>query len=173
MKGLVHIYCGDGKGKTTASMGLAVRCSAYGEKVVVAQFLKSGTSGEIEVIKKLDNIEYIGGKPTNKFTFQMNCDEKAQTKQSVQEIFDIATQTAINGARMLVLDEIMASISCGFIDEMQVIDFINNKPEQLEVVMTGRNPPESLINIADYVTEMRKIKHPYEEGIPSRTGIEM
>lgn len=174
-KGLIHIYCGNGKGKTTAAMGLAIRAAGREKKVFLTQFLKSGKSGELVSLEKLkDNITFLPGKPVNKFVWNMNDDEKLEAKKEhtarFREIIDIIERKDYD---LLILDELIATINNGFIELNEVIEFLKNKPEKLEVVMTGRDPKDELIKLANYVTEMKCIKHPFEEGIPSRIGIEL
>ena len=174
-KGLIHIYCGDGKGKTTAAMGLAIRAAGREKKVFITQFLKSGKSGELVSLDKLkDYVTFLPGKPVNKFIWNMNDEEKMEAKREhtarFKEIKDIIKNEDYD---LLILDEIIATINNGFIELNEVIDFLKNKPETLEVVMTGRDPKEELIELANYVTEMQCIKHPFKEGIPSRVGIEL
>lgn len=174
-KGLIHIYCGDGKGKTTAAMGLAIRAAGREKKVFITQFLKSGKSGELVSLEKLkEYITFLPGKPVNKFVWNMNDEEKMEAKREhtarFKEIIDIIKNEDYD---LLILDEIIATINNGFIELNEVIEFLKNKPETLEVVMTGRDPKEELIELANYVTEMKCIKHPFKEGIPSRVGIEL
>ena len=174
-KWLIHIYCGDGKGKTTAAMGLAIRAAGREKKVFITQFLKSGKSGELVSLEKLkEYITFLPGRPVNKFVWNMNDEEKMEAKREhtarFKEIKDIIKNEDYD---LLILDEIIATINNGFIELNEVIDFLKNKPETLEVVMTGRDPKEELIELANYVTEMQCIKHPFKEGIPSRVGIEL
>ena len=174
-KGLIHIYCGDGKGKTTAAMGLAIRAAGREKKVFITQFLKSGKSGELVSLEKLkEYITFLPGRPVNKFVWNMNDEEKMEAKREhtarFKEIIDIIKNEDYD---LLILDEIIATINNGFIELNEVIDFLKNKPETLEVVMTGRDPKEELIELANYVTEMQCIKHPFKEGIQSRVGIEL
>lgn len=174
-KGLIHIYCGDGKGKTTAAMGLAIRAAGREKKVFITQFLKSGKSGELISLDKLkEYITFLPGKPVNKFVWNMNDEEKNEAKKEHTARFkEIVEVMQTKQYDLLILDELIATINNGFIELNDVIDFLKNKPETLEVVMTGRNPKEELVKIANYVTEMKCIKHPFEEGIPSRIGIEL
>jgi len=174
-KGLIHIYCGDGKGKTTAAMGLAIRAAGREKKVFITQFLKSGKSGELVSLEKLkEYITFLPGRPVNKFVWNMNDEEKMEAKREhtarFKEIKDIIKNEDYD---LLILDEIIATINNGFIELNEVIEFLKNKPETLEVVMTGRDPKEKLIELANYVTEMQCMKHPFKEGIPSRVGIEL
>ena len=156
MTGLIHLYCGDGKGKTTAAVGLTVRCAGRGNKVVFAQFLKDGTSGECRVLAKLPDVTVMAANP-----------------DALTRTFDAATGFAVREhARLLVLDEVCAAISCGFLDEKTVVKFLETKPETLEVVLTGRGPSEALQAHADYITEMKMQRHPFEKGIAAREGIE-
>lgn len=172
-RGMVHIYCGDGKGKTTAAFGLALRCAGHGEPVVIVQFLKNGKSGECVAFQRFGNVQILHAQPIEKFTFQMTESEKQETKTALKMCFRTVVDKIQNqSVRMLVLDEIMAAMECGFIDCEDVIKFLQSKPESLEVVMTGRNPPSTLLNFSDYISEIQKVKHPFDTGIASREGIE-
>lgn len=171
--GLVHIYCGDGKGKTTAAVGLTVRAQGFGLKVLFMQFLKDGNSSELNVLKKLDNVEVLGAKPIKKFTFQMSKEEIEETKEMSAKQLKEAEEKVMNGDyNLLVLDEALGSIEAGVLDEQLILDFLKNKPEKLEVVITGRIPSDNMIEAADYVSRIEKVKHPYDQGIPARKGIE-
>lgn len=167
-KGLVHLYCGDGKGKTTAAMGLVLRALGQGMRVVVVQFLKNGTSGELEPLKKLGAAVY-SGQPGAKFTFQMNAEEKAQaTKENNARLAEALQQPC----DLLILDEICAARNSGMVDEALAKQAVLERPQHREVVLTGRNPEAWMVEAADYITEMQPRRHPYEQGIPARKGIE-
>lgn len=170
-QGLIHIYCGDGKGKTTCAFGLALRCAGCGYAVRIAQFLKGGDTGEVCAMRQFSNVEVLRAKQGTKFTFQMNEEERARAARDHTALLDRAFAQAEH-LRLLVLDEIMAACSTGMVDEDHLIDLLLHRPQGLEVVMTGRGPSDRLLELADYVTEMRKIKHPYEQGIAARRGIE-
>lgn len=170
--GLVHLYCGDGKGKTTAAVGLAVRHSGRGGKVVFAQFLKDGTSGECRVLAKL-GVTVLAANPVGKFSFRMTEEEKAETAAALGRTFDAATGFAVRErATLLVLDEVCAAVNCGFLPEKTLTEFLESRPDSLEVVLTGRDPSENLQVHADYITEMKKWRHPFDEGVAAREGIE-
>lgn len=173
--GLIHIYCGDGKGKTTAAMGLGMRAAGRSKKVLLTQFLKSNKTGELNSIEKLSEFFHVvKGVPAKKFVWNMNEEEKLEVKKEHTNRFREVTKKAIEEAYdLLILDEIIATINRDFIMLSEVIDFLKNKPTGLEVVMTGRNPKEELIELADYVSEIKAIKHPYNKGIKSRVGIEI
>lgn len=168
---MLHIYCGDGKGKTTCSMGLAVRAAGHGRKVVVAQFLKGGNSGERVILERLPNVTCIPVPETIKFVFAMNEQEKAETRAQMTAAFEQAAAASRDGD-LLVLDELCSAISTGMVPLETVLAFLDSLPEQLEVVITGRDPAPELQERADYITEMKKIKHPFDKGINAREGVE-
>lgn len=170
-RGCVHIYCGDGKGKTTCVMGLGVRAAGAGKKVLLHQFLKDDSSSERNIIDGLANITVVPGTPMDKFTFQMNDEELRALRESNDAMFDRLCGMA-EDYDMLILDESVYAIDMGLLSEEKVLAFLANRPEHLEVVMSGRNPSEKLKAQADYISEIRKIKHPFDEGLSSRVGIE-
>ncbi len=170
-RGCVHIYCGDGKGKTTCVMGLGVRAAGAGKKVLLHQFLKDDSSSERNIIDGLANITVVPGTPMDKFTFQMNDEELRALRESNDAMFDRLCGMA-EDYDMLILDESVYAIDMGLLSEEKVLAFLANRPEHLEVVMSGRNPSEKLKAQADYISEIRKIKHPFDEGLCSRVGIE-
>lgn len=173
MFGLIHIYCGDGKGKTTAAVGLAVRCAGRGNKVLLVQFLKSRDSGELYSLAKLPDIEVMRGKESKKFTFQMNEEEKHALLIEHNKMFEQVLAKIKNGGySLLILDEVIGALNAKVFEMPKLIEFLRHKPENLEVVLTGRNPAPELVEIADYVSEMRKVKHPMDKGILAREGIE-
>ena len=173
MTGLIHLYCGGGKGKTTAAVGLTVRCAGRGNKVVFAQFLKDGTSGECRVLAKLPDVTVMAANPVGKFSFRMTDAEKRETADALTRTFDAATGFAVREhARLLVLDEVCAAVSAGLLDENVLLAFLREKPVGLEVLLTGRDPSEEIRKLADYISEVRMLRHPYEKGVPAREGIE-
>lgn len=170
--GLVHVYYGDGKGKTTAAFGLAFRCAGRGKRVVIAQFLKSGESGEVRAAERFPEITLVRGVPVRKFTFQMDDAEKAQTAKDCAALFrDAAGLARDQGARLLVLDEAIDA-SYGFLPMDELTAFLDDKPEELEVVITGHSLPEALAARADYISHVAKEKHPYDQGVMARPDIE-
>lgn len=172
--GLIHIYCGDGKGKTTAAMGLGMRAAGRDKKVLLTQFLKDNDSGELNSIEKLgDNFVLMKGDPVKKFFKFMSPEEQMVTRNEHEERFRAITKKACDeNFDLLIMDELIASTNNGLIPLDEVVEFLKNKPETLEVVMTGRNPDEKLVELADYVSEIKAVKHPYEKGIHARVGIE-
>ena len=172
-QGLVHLYYGDGKGKTTAAFGLAFRCAGWSSRVVIAQFLKSGPGGEISAAEHFPQITLLRDKPTNKFTFQMNDAEKAETAAACLSLFRRAVAlAAAEYARLLVLDEVIDATH-GFLPMAELTAFLDTRPAGLEVVLTGHDLPPELADRAHYITHMRKEKHPYDQGLSARKEIEV
>ena len=171
--GLVHIYCGDGKGKTTASVGAAVRAAGSGKKVVIKRFLKNDQSGEVEVLKKIPEITLLPCTRQFGFSWKMSPQEREEAKTYYNEELEKAWKMALDqDSDMHILDEAVGACSLGFINEERLLALISSKPEKLEVILTGRNPSKALLASADYVTEMVMRAHPYTRGIPARKGIE-
>lgn len=161
----VHIYFGDGKGKSTCAAGLAARFSGYGGKVVCYRFLKCDKSGEDFALCDKVQIKCIDEKFG--FVFQMSECEKQNLKDKTQELWREAMST---DADLIVLDEILGALEVGFVCENELVEFIEKTKS--EIVLTGRYASKELIQKADYVTEMKKIKHIYDSGVPARKGIE-
>lgn len=173
MTGLIHIYCGDGKGKTTAAIGLGVRACGCGIAVLLVQFLKGENSGERTALKNLSDFTIMHNPQQIKFTFQMTPDELEQAKKLCGERLEAAMKAARNGkCGLLILDEVLDAVNCDLIPESVLTGFLQAKPQALEVVLTGRNPSPRLLALADYVSEVKKVKHPYDRRIPARKGIE-
>ena len=170
-KGRIHIYCGDGKGKTTAAMGLAVRAAGRGKRVLISRFLKTEASGEVPILREIPGIQVMPCKKSFGFTFQMSPEEKIQAGAYYTE--QLKEACALTGeADLLILDEIFGVCQSGLVDHGLVDEFLAKKPEGLEVVLTGRGPWEEVLSQADYITEMKAVRHPFENGIGARKGIE-
>lgn len=170
----VHIYCGDGKGKSTAAMGLALRAAGSGEKVLVTQFLKDGTSSELKILRKLPEIQVLTCEKKFGFIWNMTEEQKAQAKDAYEALFEKAVQIATEeNIFLLVMDEFIAAYNHGMIDQKKALTFLKERPNMLEVVLTGREPAPELVDLADYVSEIQKKKHPFDKGIPARKGIEL
>ena len=172
-KGLIHLYSGDGKGKTTAAVGLSVRAAGRGFKVVFAQFLKSMETGEILPLQDI-GVTVLRGNLPRGFTWELTEPQKEMLISEHNKLFEKAVSLCGDGEdTLLVLDEIVGACAGGYLNREAVLRFLGGKPPALEVVLTGRNPAPELIELADYVTEMRKLKHPMDEGITARVGIEL
>ncbi len=171
--GLIHLYCGDGKGKTTAALGLAIRALGSGFRVVFVQFLKSHATGELFVLEGMPNVTVLRGKQGNAFSFAMTEEEKEQTRfQQTENLMKAIALAESGNCDMLVLDEAVGAYNRNLIDGFVLEAFVRNKPDTVELVLTGRNPAQWMTDCADYVSEIGKVKHPYDRGIPARTGIE-
>jgi cob(I)alamin adenosyltransferase len=173
-KGLLHIYTGEGKGKTTAGIGLAVRAAGQGKKTLFVQFFKldNAPSGEKEIFNKTPEIELIRSDVMHPMFTKENTD-KELVKKSITDTFESIKKRIDKGdINLLVLDEINSVVAGGWLSPDELAAFLRNRPEGLEVVLTGRNAHAELVKMADYVTEMLKIKHPFDQGVTARKGIE-
>ncbi len=172
-EGLIHLYYGEGKGKTTAAMGLALRAAGCGKRVLIVQFLKGRPSGEVELLQSLPGITLLRGKELKKFSWEMSEEEKQGALRLDNELMETAFQKARQGeCDLLVLDEALGACGCGLLGEEALLAFLRGKPKELEVVLTGRGPGSEMLELADYATEMRKEKHPYDQGVQARRGVE-
>jgi len=173
-KGYIQIYTGDGKGKTTAAVGLATRAAGNEYMVTMVQFLKGGATGELHSAKRLDpyfNI-YRFEKPRG-FFWTLNEEQKAELKEEIQEAYNFCLkQLEDKTCDILIMDEVMGALSNKLLTEEQILHLMDKKPEDIELVMTGRNVPDRIIEKANLVTEMKDIKHYFNEGVPARKGIE-
>jgi cob(I)alamin adenosyltransferase len=173
MKGLVHIYTGDGKGKTTAALGLALRAAGCGRRVLIVQFFKGRDSGELRALGSVPNIAIRRLKNDYGFFKAMDEADKAAVRAEHDALLTRALAEAQTGAcDTLILDEAISAFRHGAMDRERLERFLDCKPEALELVLTGRDAPPQLLERADYVTDMRKLKHPFDQGIPAREGVE-
>jgi len=168
---MIHVYCGDGKGKTTAALGLILRHVGAGGQAVLAQFLKSAPTGELATLERLGVPVYRNELPHGFFP---NMSE--ETKAKVRELHDhtlseVTRLARANKCSLLVLDELNAALTLELVDREAVLALLNNHGEA-ELVITGRDPCTEVLEQADYVTEMKLVKHPYEKGVKARKGIE-
>ncbi len=168
MNGLLHLYWGDGKGKTTAAMGLALRALGNGKRVTIVQFLKGSMSGEIPLLEQLGARVYRG-KVGQKFVFQMNAEERAATRDLQNENLK---QALSDPADVLVLDEAGSAWELDMVDKDLLRRAVLGRPTEQECVLTAHQPPEWMSEAADYSTEMKCHRHPYQKGIKARKGIE-
>jgi cob(I)alamin adenosyltransferase len=172
-RGLIHIYEGDGKGKTTAAIGLCVRAVGAGKKLLFTQFLKDGTSHEIGILKKIEGIDVFSCETNPGFVFQMNGEEKLVAQNMYETYFgNIKEKLEQKCYDLLVLDEILDACITGMIREKDLEELLKNKSNQLEVVLTGHQCSARLEQMADYYSKIIKIRHPYDMGIAARDGIE-
>lgn len=169
--GLVHVYTGDGKGKTTAALGLAIRAIGNGLKVAMVQFMKSPENyGEWEMARSIENLHLLSmgrsclvepGKP-----LEEDIDAAAAALRKAEELLCSGEYD------LMILDEVNVAAAWGLVRTEDVVELVKNRPPHVEVVLTGRYAPQEFIDLADLVTEMRLIKHPFQKGISARAGIE-
>ena len=166
---MIHIYCGDGKGKTTASIGLAARMAGYGKRVLFMQFMKGSYTGELEILGGIQNITVMRCDKNYGFFRSM----KDSDKENITACHNANLRYALDNMRdfdMIVLDEIFAALSCSLCDSETVKRIVTEYKGEL--VLTGRNPDAWFLGSADYVSQIKKIKHPYDKGVSAREGIE-
>lgn len=164
---MLHLYWGNGKGKTTAAMGLALRALGHGQRVVIVQFLKDGTSGEIAPLRAAGAAVYAC--PNAKFTWLMDEADKAAAREASARALGQALAEPFD---LLVLDEACAALKSNILDEALLRKAAAFAKDGREVVVTGRDPAPWLQDTADYSTEMQMHKHPYTQGIAAREGVE-
>ena len=170
-QGLIYVFTGNGKGKTTAAVGQAVRASGQGFRVLVIQFIKQIISGEVEPLKKLGveiypmGLGYVGILTDQK--------EKAAHIHAAEKALDFSESKIAEGQyNLLILDEINNAVQLGLLDVREVIELLKNRPEGLSVILTGRNAPAEFIEIADLVSQIKDVKHPFVKGTSAKKGIE-
>jgi len=169
MKGYIHLYTGNGKGKTTAALGLALRAAGAGKRIFIAQFVKGMQYSELDALKRFPEIElkqygldcFFVNEPTQK---DINA-----ARQGLSEITDYILEQK---AEMVILDEVCIALYYHLVEIEEIMNLLKSKPEEMEIVMTGRYAPPELYEIADLVTDMTEIKHYYTKGIQARKGIE-
>lgn len=170
VSGFIHVYTGNGKGKTTAAIGLAIRAAGAGLKIYIGQFLKAKDYSEINALRRFPKHITIGQFGTAQFIGKkINDKDKQHAQAGWETVSKIIRENRYN---LVVLDEINVAISYGLINEQEVIRTLNIKPREMEIVLTGRDATESIINHADLVTEMKEVKHYFQKKIRARTGIE-
>ena len=169
-KGFVQVYTGDGKGKTTAAIGLSIRAAGAGMKVFIAQFIKSGDYSEIKALKKFSNRIIIIQFGQGRFIKGKPAEEDITAAQKGLN----AVKSAVSSGEydIVILDEGNVAVTCGLLSARDILDIIAIKPESVELVITGRGADPSVIEKADLVIEMKEIKHYYQKGIQARVGIE-
>ena len=168
--GLIHIYCGDGKGKTTAAIGAAIRAAGRGFRVLVLRLLKTDDSGEVNALQNIPEIHVLPCVRSFGFSWNMTPEQKEKAdvyySEQMEKAWKMALEMDENGTPAF------GACRQGFICEERLLELLRTRPASLEVILTGRGPSEALLNAADYVTEMALRRHPYERGIGAREGIE-
>lgn len=169
--GLVQIYTGDGKGKTTAALGLALRAAGHGMRTYIGQFMKGQDYGELAGARLL--APYLTIEQYGRPSFVHIHRASPEDVRLAHEGLEKARLAMRSGDyAIVVLDEVCVALHFGLLEVAEVLALLEERPEGVELVLTGRRAPEELIARADLVTEMREVKHPYRQGIPARRGIE-
>lgn len=170
-KGLVQVYTGNGKGKTSAAFGLALRATGRGLKVYMIQFIKGGFDyGELYTVKNLPNFTL---KAFGRGKFVTSKPPQKEDVKLAREALHLAEQVVQSGSyNIVILDEINVALDLKLISLENVLKLIKSKPSCLELILTGRNAPEEIVEVADLVTEMKEVKHPFSKGTEARKGIE-
>ncbi len=170
---MIHVYHGDGKGKTTAAIGLSIRAAGSGKRVVFAQFLKGSDTSELSILMKIENIEVCRNEKDFGFLFQMTEEEKKELvkmhNQTLRHVIQLVKEKKVD---MVVLDEITYPYEDKLLDCKALEQFIETLGEEVELVLTGRNPTAFFLDKADYITNMTCVRHPFEKNQPARKGIE-
>ncbi len=170
---LIHIYCGNGKGKTTAALGLALRAAGAGMRVYIIQFMKGNPTSELESLKFIPNITVSRLSKNFGFISSMSKDDKKEITVCHNNLLK-AAYTQINGCKfdMIIIDEFFTAYNYGLVDREIAEHLVFSKEKNCELILTGRDPSEKFITAADYVSEIKAVKHPYKNGISARKGIE-
>lgn len=172
-KGLLHLYTGEGKGKTTAAMGLALRAAGAGKKVLILQFMKGRDTGELHSLSHIPEIRMMRSEKDYGFYSSMTQEDKDALAGIHNRLLDEAVSLAYAGeVELLIMDEVTYPVNWKLLDVDKLKAFLKEKPEGLEIVCTGRDAADFLVDAADYITEMKCIRHPFEKGIPARKGVE-
>ena len=166
---LLMVYTGNGKGKTTAALGMIFRALGRGWKIAVVQFIKGRETGEFDFAATQENVTWH----TMGLGFTWESDDLNKDKKKAQEAWDQANKYIQSGDHnIVILDEITYAINYEFIRLADVVEALKSRPEHVHVVVTGRDAPEEIVEMADLVSEMKPIKHPFEKGIPAQAGID-
>ena len=163
---MIHVITGDGKGKTSSAVGMVVRAAGHGYPVLFIQFLKDNSSGEIAVIRSIPGIDVFHSSVNHGFLFQMTEEQKAETGRECERMLDIALES---DAFLIALDEVLHVLNAELIAREKLEKVLE---KTCEIVLTGYDSPNWLMEKADYVSNIQKIKHPFDRGTQSRIGIE-
>ena len=171
--GLIHLYTGEGKGKTTAALGLALRAAGQNVPVVILQFLKGRPTGDLASLERIPQITLLRGEEGLGFASAMTPEQRERCKSRHNEMLRLGLAAAREGrCGLLILDEVTGALNHRLLEEAPLRAYLQNPAPGVELVLTGRNPPDWLLDRADYVTEMKKLRHPYDRGITAREGVE-
>lgn len=171
-KGYIQVYTGNGKGKTTAAIGQAVRSAGFGLKCYMLQFMKDFPYNEKTSLKRLEDLITIKQICKDDWVFRKELPPEEEKQKALTALLEAKELMLKKEYDLIILDEVCVSIYFGLLEKEDVIDFVNVKPETVELILTGRYCPEELIEKADLVTDMKEVKHYYRQGVISRRGID-
>lgn len=169
----MHLYCGNGKGKTTAAVGLCIRAAGTGKRVLFSQFMKGQETGEVGILESVPNITVVRSK--KEFPFYQNMTEEEKIcltnihNEIIENIIESIDKKLLD---IVVLDELTYPYNWNLINRDLVNNFISNYKGKVEIIITGRNPDKFMVDLADYITEMKCVRHPFDKGVVAREGIE-
>ena len=169
---MVQTYFGNGKGKTTAAVGSAVRCAGCGNKVLFVQFLKNNDSAEFNVLSEIEGIDVLCSDEHYELYDNRNKDRTPALAKAYNKLLFEDTKNKAYTYQMIVLDEILDALEYGYIDENELVTLLTELKAHSEIILTGHNLAEKIANISDYIYEIKEISHPYTKGVSTREGIE-
>lgn len=173
-RGLIQVYTGDGKGKTTAALGQGLRSCGRGLKVCMVQFLKGQDTGELHSVEKLHPLfEIFRFEKKRGFFWTLSEQEKRELKEDIDKGFEFIKKAVLNNeCDIMIIDELLGVLGNKLLEVNEVLELLKLKPDTMEIIITGRNVPKEIFEAADLVTEMKDIKHYFRNGVSAREGIE-
>lgn len=171
-KGMIIVYTGNGKGKTTAALGLILRSSGYGKKILLVQFVKNSFSGELKTLRKLKGVRVVQGGKGYVGIMGDKLSLEEHKKSAFETLRKLKKEVELGNWDLIVADEILGALVGKLIRLSDVLELLKSKPENLDLILSGREAPKEIINLADLVTEMKEIKHPFKSGIMAKEGID-
>lgn len=169
---MIHLYTGDGKGKTSAAVGMCVRAAGHGRQICFAQFMKGNDTGEISVLKRLPEVTVLRSPVSFGFFNSLTAKEKEELTRIHNRILETLLELLKDGTdRLIVLDEVTYPVKFGLLDPA-LLSRLLSYGQRTELVLTGRDPADFLVSCADYLTEMKCLRHPCQKGVPAREGVE-
>ena len=169
---MIQAYYGNGKGKTTAAIGSAVRCAGCGNKVLFVQFLKNNDSSEFRVLAEIDRVDILYSQERYALYDNMNGDRAAALSEAYGKFLFEEVKIKSSSYQMIILDEVLDAVRYGYIDETEFLKLICGIKENTEIILTGHCLSEKIADVSDYISEIREICHPYTKGTLPRRGIE-
>jgi len=171
-RGYIQVYTGSGKGKTTAALGLALRAAGHGFRTYIGQFLKGQEYGELKALKKCADLVTLEQFGRTGFIHVSKDPDEEDIRKAQKGLKKCLHAMLSQDFQIIILDEVNVAVDFGLISEQDILDFLDQKPAGIEVILTGRFAPDSILEKADLITEMKEIKHYYTSGIKARNGIE-